>query len=282
MAAQQRKKLANSRRELQRGRRKKDRKALALWWLKILVVVAGAGVVCWGWMHLDPAVAYLRQQLRQHRVGMVREVIVSGNFHTSKEDIVHQLRVEPGMLLFEADLPAMQEAVEELPYVETAQLSRQWPDKLLVAVTERVPVAMINLEKLYYVDRQGQVFKAVEAGDAVDFPVFTGLSADFLRRNPERGRELLNLGLQLLFLWQEDEACSREEVAEINLDDVMGLTVYTRRHVWQVILGQDGMARKLKHWQQVVRYLGEESRRAKKFDCSSADRVVVGYETESR
>lgn len=282
MAAQQRKKLANSRRELQRGRRKKKRKAVGKWLLSAVVAVLVVGAGCWAWLHLGAATGYLRRQLSQHQLGVVREVVVSGNFHTPKEDIVHQLGVERGMLLFEADLPAMRAAVEELPYVETAQVSRQWPDKLLVSVTERVPVAMINLEKLYYVDRHGQVFKVVEPGDAVDFPVFTGLSADFLRRNPERGRELLDLGLQLLFLWQDDEACSREEVAEINLDDVMGLTVYTRRHVWQVVLGQGKMERKLRHWQKVVGYLGEECRRVKKFDCSSADRVVVGYETESR
>ena len=282
MAAHQRKKLANSRRELQRGRRKKNRKVVATWLLKIVMAIFFIGVAYWLWLSMGLVTGYWRQELSRRQICTVKEVIVSGNFKTAKEDIVHQLGVEPEMLLFDADLQEMQTAVEKLPYVETAQIGRQWPDRLVVSVTEREPVAMINLEKLYYVDRLGKVFKAVEPGDEVDFPVFTGLSADFLKKNPLRGRELLDLGLKLLFLWEADDVCCQEEVAEINLDDVMGLTVFTRRHVWQIMLGQEQFSSRLRHWQKVVAYLGEESRKVKKFDCRSNDRVVVGYKIEDR
>jgi cell division protein FtsQ len=281
VAVSRKNKLSNINRELKKGRRKKKKRAY-----RVLLVRAGvalpiviAGVLIWTRMPLMNI--FIRQQLIQQGIGTIREVVVQGNYHTAKEGIVQQLDLEPGMLLFDVDLVDKQAAVESLPYVKTAQLSRQWPDRLLVSVTERVPVAIVNLEKLCYVDADGQIFKRIDPGEEVDLPVFTGLSVAQLQKNPEQGRALLNLGLKLLACWQKNDAYGQEGIAEIHLDNTFGLTVFTRRHVWQLRLGLEEFRLKLNHWQKVLKYLGKEAERVSRFDCSAGYSVVVRYEDAS-
>ena len=272
-------KLSNISRELKRGRKKKKKKASGALLIRmgvVLLFVLGAALI---WTQMPPVVGYVRQLFIQRGIGTVKEVVVQGNYHTAKEGIVQQLDLEPGMLLFDVDLAAKQAEVEKLPYVKTAQLSRQWPDRLLVSVTERVPVAIVNLEQLYYVDADGQIFKAIDPGEDVDLPVFTGLTVAQLKKDPEQGRMLLDLGLTLLACWQENDQFRQEGIAEIHLDNAFGLTVFTRRHVWQLRLGLDQFRLKLRHWWKVLDYLGREMEQVASFDCSTGDSVVIRYGT---
>jgi len=277
VAARRKNKLVNVSRELKRGRKKKKKRAYGALLLRaglaLFMLIAGFLI----WTRIPSMSLSIRQQLTEQEIGTIKEVVVQGNYHTAKEVIMQQLDLEPGMLLFDVDLVEKQAAVENLPYVKTAQVSRQWPDRLLVSVTERVPVAIVNLEKLYYVDADGQIFKRIDPGEEVDLPVITGLSVSQLQKNPDQGRILLDLGLKLLDCRQQNDALRQEGIAEIHLDNVLGLTVFTRRHIWQLDLGLDRFRLKLKHWQKVLAYLGTEAERISSFDCSSGHSVVVRY-----
>ena len=278
VAAPRKNKLSNIHRELKRGRKKKKKRAYGalLFWTALLLLMVIVSFLIW--KRKSFITTYVRQQLIERKIGTIKEIVVQGNYHTAKEEIVRQLDLEPGMLLFDVDLVDKQVAVESLPYVKTAQLSRQWPDRLLVSVTERVPVAIVSLEKLYYVDGDGHIFKQIDPGEEVDFPVFTGLSVAQLRKNPDQGRALLDLGLKLLSCWRENDDFQQEGIAEIHLDDAFGLTVFTRRHIWQLRLGMDEFRLKLNHWRKVLDYLGKEAEQVSSFDCNAGHSVVVKYE----
>src|SRR3990170_3422458 len=49
------------------------------------------------------------------------------------------------------------------PFVREVAVRKAFPDKLIVDIEEREPVAMINLDALYYVDEQGSIFKRLTA-----------------------------------------------------------------------------------------------------------------------
>ena len=66
------------------------------------------------------------------------------------------------------------------PYVREVSVRKAFPDKLVVRVGERKPVAMINLDSLYYVDERGEIFKRLTAYDPKGFPIVTGFSREDL------------------------------------------------------------------------------------------------------
>src|SRR3989304_3533389 len=56
---------------------------------------------------------------------------------------------------------------------------------------EREPVAMINLDALYYVDDRGSIFKRLTAYDAKNLPILTGFSRkDLAAKDPVAIRNL--------------------------------------------------------------------------------------------
>ena len=65
-----------------------------------------------------------------------------------------------GQQLVTTDLDAIQRRVlTVMPAVKSVDVSREWPDKILIKVTERTPVAVIDeADGLHALDAQGQVF----------------------------------------------------------------------------------------------------------------------------
>lgn len=75
--------------------------------------------------------------------------------------------------IFKADVNAAQAAFARLPWVGKAQVKRVWPDKVEVALTERVPVARWGQSRL--VDSNGVVF---DAATDEPFPLFVVEGSD--------------------------------------------------------------------------------------------------------
>ena len=72
-----------------------------------------------------------------------------------------------GQGFFALDLDAVQKAVAALPWVESVEASKRWPDTLLLRIYERQPFARWNDKQL--ISRQGQVFD-VPAADLTPEP----------------------------------------------------------------------------------------------------------------
>lgn len=83
-----------------------------------------------------------------------QDVRVSGLTTVSKARVEGAANVPTGTPLARVDLSAIQARVESVPAVRRAQVSRSWPHTVSIAVTERVPVAVID---------QGNGLKALDS-----------------------------------------------------------------------------------------------------------------------
>jgi cell division protein FtsQ len=73
-----------------------------------------------------------------------RVVTVSGAHpHTTTAAIVSAARLGPHPPLISVEPGATAARVESLPYIASARVERHWPDGVTIAVTERVPVAVM-------------------------------------------------------------------------------------------------------------------------------------------
>jgi cell division protein FtsQ len=94
-------------------------------------------------------------------------------------------------------------------------------------VSERVPIAIVNLEGLYYLDENGEIFKPVEASDKAMVPIVTGLSlAGFNFENP-RGSQSFKAVMEALHLCRRhDTVIPFAALHRVHVDRDMGLTLY--------------------------------------------------------
>lgn len=85
---------------------------------------------------------------------------VTGLSYLKASRIVQVARVPHGVQLARVDLGAIEARVEAIPAVKKADVSRSWPHTVSIAVTERVPVAVVQrpASGLQAVDTDGVLF----------------------------------------------------------------------------------------------------------------------------
>ncbi|WP_433386633.1 cell division protein FtsQ/DivIB [Micromonospora sp. KLBMP9576] len=137
---------ASTRRFMARARQRRMRAALP--WAVAAGVVVAAGMLAW---------ALLGTGL----LG-VREVRVEGAELVTAVQVRDAAAVRDGAPLARVDLAATGRRVGALPAVQRAVVTRDWPDTLVVRVTERTGVAAVPRgEQFAVIDREGVVFRSV-------------------------------------------------------------------------------------------------------------------------
>ena len=87
-----------------------------------------------------------------------RHVSVTGSLHTPAQAVIAAAGVSDGPPLIEVDPATVAVAVERLPWVARATVTRHWPDSLTIAIVERTPVvALVDGHGQALVDRTGRV-----------------------------------------------------------------------------------------------------------------------------
>ncbi len=102
----------------------------------------------------------------------VDEVIVNGSVKSDPGLIVEAAGIEPGQALLELDLDRSAEAVQLVPWVGTALVTRSWSGTIEISVTERGPSVVLDAgDGFALVDDHGRQLEIVEARPEGYMPV---------------------------------------------------------------------------------------------------------------
>ena len=132
---------------------------LVAWCLAIALVVLPIVGVLSGWFAADR--------------WPVTQLTLQAEFkHVSAEQIRAAVLPRLGKGFFALNLDTVQKAVAALPWVESVEASKRWPDTLLLRVYERQPFARWNTSAL--ISREGKVFTVPDAVDYKQLPDLHG------------------------------------------------------------------------------------------------------------
>jgi cell division protein FtsQ len=139
--------------------------------LMVLAIVAG---VAWA--------------LLESRLFVVRGVEVTGTHLVTPAQVRGAADIPAGLPLIRVNEAAVAHRVERLRQVQSAQVSRDWPNRMLISVTERVPALAVPGSQGYdLIDKHGVVVETVSE-QPLDTPILAlpGGSAQpsALRGNP--------------------------------------------------------------------------------------------------
>lgn len=101
----------------------------------------------------------------------VAEVLVEGNLQMGRQDVLSALDLPPGASLLTLDLPRLGGRLAGNPWVKEATLERRLPDRLVVRLVERAPVAVLLAGGAYLVSGDGMILAEVEAEAGPGLPV---------------------------------------------------------------------------------------------------------------
>lgn len=93
---------------------------------------------------------------------VLEDIVISGRERTSKEDIIKILGLSRGANMLKIDVYDIKRHLEELPWVASASVQREfYPNVLNIEIKEKQVVAIWQVnEKFYPLDANGEVIKA--------------------------------------------------------------------------------------------------------------------------
>jgi cell division septal protein FtsQ len=150
----------------------------------------------------------------------VKKVDVRGTARSSREEIEKIVTSQTERSgAWNADIAAIKDRVEKLPFVKYAAVSRVLPDGVRVDVTERVPQAVVRLGSGDYLVDNEAVVLAVVSKPEEKFPfVMRGWDESKSEKAAKDNIERVKLYQKMLEEWQSYELASR--VRETNLADL--------------------------------------------------------------
>lgn len=114
-----------------------------------MLSVVGLGLALQGWQTLQPQVNRpIGQVVVESKLGEVEP--------QNRLDLQQLLEGFGGMGFLSVDLLGIQQALEQLPWVDQARVSRIWPDQLKLEIVEQQPIARWGRQQ--WLNSRGQIF----------------------------------------------------------------------------------------------------------------------------
>ena len=175
-----------------RSKRVSQKRRVRSWWLRIkqimLVTMAVSICVAVGWLSYSGAFSRLVGQTHHNLLHYssqwgwhVESIYIEGHDHVETQAITVALALDDYALdrhvpMLGLDLTALQQQVESLRWIKRATITRQLPSTIHVAVIERVPFALWQLnDTLRLVDKSGIVIEESLVDNLHDFSAYAHL-----------------------------------------------------------------------------------------------------------
>jgi cell division protein FtsQ len=205
-------------------------------------------------------------------------ITVSGNERLSKETVLKQAGIRLQDNILGVNLKVLRNNLLADPWISAAEIQRDLPDAIHIRIRERVPVAVVELNRPFYLSETGEVFKPVEASDCAEVPVVSGLSfSDIDPGNPGRS-SALNAIMEVIRLTRlHGSVLPSRSLKGIHADSEMGLTLFGYSNGMAIKLGYEDYESKFDRLRDMMAYLrqGDRLQHVGSVDLNDLDRVVI-------
>jgi len=195
---------------------------------------------------------------------------IAGASHASRAQIERVFSIDLGRSVYLLPLADRRDALRTVDWVRDASIARLWPNRVVVRVQERKPVAFLSLgpARFALIDEDGVILPP--ATDRFTLPVLTGVRAsDSIETRHDRVHRMLRLSTEL--------GDNVRNISEIDVSDRDNLKVTVPRdgHIVTLLLGDRGFAQR---YDNFLNHFGEIKRKlpnAATLDLRLEDRITV-------
>lgn len=226
---------------------------------------------------------YLYEYATHHEYFAVDEISVDGEYYLSKKDVIYTSKISEGMNLLSINFSNARERLISHPWIADAEIVWTFPRKVRVEVREHKPLAIVDLERKFLLNRNGDVFKELERSDPKNLPIVDGLAvADLGPGETSRGAvfdsvlEILSLGSQ------PDSIIPNRVIKKIDVDREIGIALTTDSDfmpgkIKTIKLGYMDFSGKLERFKNILAHLKQMSTDSiiETIDLVDLDRIIV-------
>jgi hypothetical protein len=209
----------------------------------------------------------------------IQEISISGCRQTSPAMIRELTGIRYQASLVRLNPEHIAAILRSHPWIAAVEVTRDWPDVVVVYIKEYVPEALITQDvpggrQFFYMDKNGVVFAPVDPGQDMDLPVITGLETkgNIGQRRPngvgakdggggDGGRsERISEALALLKLVRQNNPnLPLQNLSEIHVDRDAGMTIYLADYPFPIYFGVGAIRTKYSRLKRVLEVLYKET-----------------------
>ena len=167
-------------------------------------------------------------------------------------------------------LEERQRRLEAIDWIESATVSRVWPDRIVVRVRERQPIAFVNLNRgVMLIDAHGKLLDP-PAQSQFAFPVLRGITQN---DSDVRAADHVATFLRV----QSDLGYLMKEISEVDTTDAESVRLIVQADNRAVILmvGEGNYAARYQNFLKHYPEIAKRSPQARTFDLRLDDRITV-------
>lgn len=196
---------------------------------------------------------------------LVREILVSGNYHLDGNDIIESSGVRKGDSLFDVSLDHVEEKLKKNAWIRTAALRKQYPGTFVIRVDESLPKALLSVnKKLYLLAEDGHILERIRGEVTPFLPVIKNI-----RPTNQKG---ISEAIRLVDSLSKKNILAERESIEIGLASY-GLTMNIDGEFIKV--GYGNYAQKLTRWVELEPEIRKKGMPIKYVDLRFKDSVIV-------
>lgn len=249
----------------------KDSKVKRINW-RLVIGIAGLALVT-----SSAAMAALRVRRfvttdRQFNLSRDRKdaLQIEGQRYTARAKVLRVFAADFGRSIFSIPLEDRRRSLLEIDWVEDASVSRIWPDRLVVRIRERKPVAFVLFHPgVLLIDSEG-VLLDQPSQSLFAFPVLSGIHReDTVEERHERVRAFLQV--------EEEMGYLVKDVSEIDTRDISNIRIVAQvdNRAVDLLLGDADFGKRYQNFLNHYPEIRKRSPEVKRFDLRLDDRITA-------
>jgi cell division protein FtsQ len=207
----------------------------------------------------------------------VNKVTWVGNQHLSVEEIDPWAGPVLGENIFRVDLGEISQKLAKHPWVQTASTRRVFPQGLHINITERIPLARIQLDQIYMMDSYG-VLLGPEEEKFYGLPLLTGIAV----KNPTPGYNVASReatgGLKAMYEFNQLPMFEENPIDTVHIRNHSRMAFLTRNRDMEIHMRTNMVSESFKNLKLVLDEIGGDKGTLSYIDLSFKNKVVVKHQ----
>lgn len=257
--------------------------------VRILMFIFMVSGVTAGLVYSIVGTRMLYQWIQTSPVFAIEDIQVSGHQLADPAEIILLSGVQKGENILAADLLEGRERLSLDRRFERVFLSRRWPDKVMIHVRERQPIAFVRLDRLYGVDSDAELIPLPAVHLLPDLPVITGVTVDrneaasslessnrfetireTMSTDPNLGR-----GIYIINMIKHFSPDFLDRISEIHVDHPHDPVVYTVDDGLTIRIGVGRYPHKINLLNKTLEQLDRDGIKTRIIDLRFKDQVII-------
>jgi cell division protein FtsQ len=205
----------------------------------------------------------------------LNNIVLAGVSDDFREELIKISGIKEKENLLSIESSTIRKNIERHPWIKSVSLKKEFPHTLYIEAENEETVAIVILETMSLMNKEGIIFKDVESNDCIDFPVVTGLS----HGDAKNGAKLKRVASFLNAIHLCVSPLLIKNLSEIHVEEDGAFIVYFKKLPFKVFFGRDDFERKIGSLIDIISHLRTTYRldQARSIDLDYIDRAVVAF-----